>query len=552
MDGGVYTYDATAGANPPTSGTYDFRLISGSWTPPSDGVAGKFDMIIHDPNYVMVNKIKQKGEVTVWVGKTAATLTKVFLGAIEHIIIEEPNQSIYYIHLTGQDWGSTIIRNRIIQYGWYQQKVVGSSDPDPTDLNTRVGTLVKDILQQSAVYPNQYNNTTIEGMGVVVNNANIFAGGDGGVSLPYFEASFEYAGDKIDELASYAGAYWYVDPNKNFVIKSIPLDQSTVPDSGVLLTDDYNDSAASSYSGKVGLIAPNTSYDLSSENAKKVLYGLGGDVITIDQQQTTTSGGSDALDSNYYAVKFTPTKQNIESISVYVGKVGLPTSDLLLDLVYDLSGVPNGDTIRNLYINKDSVPASGGAWCTATVGDQLIIGSPFWIILRKQGTASNTYKWYKSGATVATASSTDGVTWTPGTQGYAFKTYTSSPLYMTLPNAVTTNQAANDYCESVIRKPFVRDRQTMTWFMGVESNYLFRYKEIFSCRVFAPDVLLQNAQRVRIRKQLSKYKFDANYVISGIEYNFQGGDKEGTGTFYYNITGTLFSTNTLGQTTGQA
>lgn len=551
--GGAYTYDPTAGANPPSTGIYDFRLISGSWTPPSDGVAGKFDMVIYDPTFsAILPNIKQKGEVAVWVGKTAGTLAKVFLGSIEHIIIEEPNQSMYFIHLTGPDWGSDIIRNRIINYGWYQQKLVASNNPDSGDLGTRVGTLAKAVLQNAPVYPNQYNNATIEGMGVVVDDANIFAGTDGGVSLPYFEASFEYAGDKLDELAAYAGAYWYVDPDKNFVMKSVPIDQSTVPDSGILLTDDYTDPVAASWaSGKIGLIAPNTSYDLTSENSRKVIYGLGGNQISSDQSLTDTSAGSDALDSQYLAVKFVPAKQQIEQITVYVAKVGNPQSDLYLDLVYDSSGAPNGDNVRSLYISKDGIGTSV-APCTVAVGDNLIVGSPYWIILRKQGTALNGYRWYKKGSGAATASSSDGTTWSAGTAGYAFETWTSSPLYVTFPNAVVTNQLPNDYHESVIRKPFVRDYQTMNWFMAVESNYLFRYKEMFKCTIFAPDTLIQNSQRVRIRKQKSKYKFDANYVVSGIEYTFQGGDREATGTFYISGNFTLFTKNTTGQTTGQS
>ncbi len=112
------------------------------------------------------------------------------------------------------------------------------------------------------------------------------------------------------------------------------------------------------------------------------------------------------------------------------------------------------------------------------------------------------------------------------------------------------NWKKNDYSESVIRKPFIRDYQSMNWILAQETYTLFRYKEVFRCKVFSPDTLITPGQKVRIRKQLSRYRFDANYVVSDITYNFQADEQGAVGSFTFDLTGTLYSTQPSGQTTG--
>ncbi|GEM_PF-2206117 len=565
--GGVYTYDPTAGANPPSTGTYDFRLKSLNFTPPSDfGVAGTFDMVIHSPtDSAFLQNVQQYSEVTIWVGKTATLLTKLFLGSIEHIIIEEPTQNEMYIHITGPDWGSCVLKNRLINRGWYQLKLAGSNDPDPTDTSTDIVNLVNDILTNAYVYPVQpaavvggNSVTTVQDQGVIVSSANILGGITKTLSIPYFEANYEYVDDKLSELDSYLNACHYIDANKNFIMKFLPVDQSQAPDSGVLLTDDFTDAVAVSWSsGLKGLIAPNTSYDLSAEMHKTMVLGLGGNNILLDQSQQDRSGGSDNVDSQYLAVQFTPQYNQIQNISLYIkktpGSIVNNPLDCQVDLVYDLNGKPNGSTITSVTISKDAITTSGG-WHTALIASAVVVGSPFWIIVRKQGDSTHTYSWYKGGSGQTVATSSDGVNWTvtTNTAGYCFEVFASTPLLKVAQNGYDTNVnfGKNDLQESVVRKPFVIDQRSMTFLLQFETYNLFRYKEIFKCKVYAPDTLLSIGQRVRIRKQLSKYKFDANYIISGIEYTFEGDEQGGIGSFYYDLTAVLYSQKSAGQTTG--
>jgi hypothetical protein len=87
----------------------------------------------------------------------------------------------------------------------------------------------------------------------------------------------------------------------------------------------------------------------------------------------------------------------------------------------------------------------------------------------------------------------------------------------------------------VIRKADIKDSNVMGALLVQTGKTVFKRKDIFSGLVYAPDTLLQNGQRVRIRKQASGYTVDADFVIGGIEYIFESGDDQTTGNFYYNI-----------------
>ena len=89
---GVYTFD-------PLSSTFDFRVGSLTVKPAFDAVGGTFSLNIIGSSgtnaqmNTILSNISEGNEVTIWVGKTSATLTKIFLGVIEEIVIDESNKN---------------------------------------------------------------------------------------------------------------------------------------------------------------------------------------------------------------------------------------------------------------------------------------------------------------------------------------------------------------------------------------------------------------------------------------------------------------------------
>jgi len=545
-DATLYTYDPTAGANPPTSGTYDFRLIKGSIKAPYDSTGGRFeitivsDAITNAATNTILTNIREDNEVTIWVGKTAATLVKIFLGKIETIEIKEPNKNLMYVTLSGPDWGSDILKNLICNRSWVQKKTVADQNVlDTTDYATTVGQITLDLLTDTKSIPDTKFPISPDDLGVIVT-----AGNYPNISTSYqvsqFEANMERIDDKLIELDELQNTTHHVDADKTFFM----LPAETISVSGVLLTDDNADSVITSggYNGKVGFIAPDSIYTKTVENHKARLYGIGSSTFSVDQSSQTTASYT-PLSTAWYAQKFTPVKQDCYSIGVYVGYTGTPTIDLTLLLVEDNAGLPTGSTLRTLSVNYTSLSTTG-KWYYFPIEQKVTKGNDYWVVLAGNF-AGNTYTWYHDdvdNSPSLSATSTDGVSWalttTPNRFNYAFVEYANDPLVKIVPSGITSSTA--HLHDEVIRRPDITNERFMDRYINGLYIRLGKRKEIFRGRVYAPDQLLKPNQLVRIRKQLSGYVVDANFVLGQVEYVFDSSDDLATGQLYVDVEATRF------------
>jgi hypothetical protein len=132
--------------------------------------------------------------------------------------------------------------------------------------------------------------------------------------------------------------------------------------------------------------------------------------------------GSVSLEAYWYARPFIPTKANLVQISLYLERVGAPT-DLEGYVRDDSNGLPYRDVA---YFKYSSSYVENAGWYPIEVGADLVVGNQYWIVLKKNGDASNTYRWYYvSSTTDEYATSSDGETWTltSNTNGLCYKTY---------------------------------------------------------------------------------------------------------------------------------
>jgi len=545
-DASLLTYDPTAGGNPPTSGTYDFRLVSANIRPPYDQTGGQFTITIissdgtNSAMNTLLTSIREDNEVTFWVGKTAATLVKMLLGKIENIEVKEPNKDLMYVTISGPDWGSDILKNLVVNRSWIQKKSVADQNVlDTTDNKTRLGQIVEDLLTDPKSFPDNKFPVTPSDLGVIVTAGN-YPSATTSDQLPQIEANMERVDDKLTELDELAGTSHSVDANKTFFMK--PTTSFSL--SGVLLTDDESDSAISpTYVGKVGFIAPGSSYVKTVESHKARLYGIGASTFTKDQSQETTTGSS-SLTSNWFAQRFTPVKQDCFSIGVYVGYTGSPTIDLTLILVEDNANLPTGSTLRTLSVGKTAL-TSTGAWYYFPIGEKLTIGNNYWVVLAGNN-AGNTYLWYRDTTDhnpSLSATSTDGISWaltsTPNRFSFAFVEHANDLITAIYPTGITS--ATKHLHDEVIRKTIIKDSTLMLKYLQSLYLRLGKRKEIFTGRIYAPDQLLTSNQYIRIRKQLSGYVVDAFFVLGQIEYVFDSSDNSATGSLYLDVEAVRFS-----------
>lgn len=517
------------------NGTRDFGLRYLTCRPPFDSVGGTFEMKLSHVNQstlnTILNNIEEGNEVEISIGKTSATKKKVFLGTIEEIETEEWSRKWMDVVLRGPDWGSDLLRGRVVNGYWEREKLSDGETPDPADTSTETSNLRKLLLQD----PNAYlvPDIAADDMGLVVNPANIQTSG---VYLSQFASNGETLNDKLGELDAEDGQVHWVDPDKNFHSKA-----ATITDPGILITDDYKDSVIQNNSwplDKIGFISirrPFVTVGSVAHHGRRLL-GVGGDQRSIDQKQETTSS-SDPLHTLHRAVKFQPVQRVCPLLGVFLSKSGTPPDNVVVELREDFGNRPTGDVLRSLVIAKAALVASPGKWHYLQIGEELNTAKSYWVVVSKLGTAGNTANWHKGGAGYDTSTSADDVTWGAPSSGagYAFRQYYSSPI-LSVAQTIPLTASSKHFRERLYRKPSITDRATMYQLLRNEAATAFRKKQMLRFLVYAPTILIEQGQKIRVRKQRSGRTFDADFVVASPEYIFEAGTK----TLYQELTMSRF------------
>ena len=536
---GIYTFN-------PFTLVFDFRVGSLSVKPSFDAVGGTFSLNIigatgtnSEMNTILTN-ISEGNEVTIWVGKSDATKTKIFLGVIEEIVIDESNKNFMSVTLSGPDWGSDLLKNRVVNYQWDQRRN-SSGVLDTTDTSTTIKNIIDDLLNDTQSYPSgAVDSITAVSQGLVYDSANVLPID---YSLPTFSAKYEFLDDKLQELDDYGLSYHYVDPNKNFIMSQLNISSSSAP-ATILFTDDHTDSTTWT-SGNVGLIAPGSSFKRTLEHHKRRVFGLGGLSSAVDTSNTTTTS-NDVLASQYLAARFTPTKTTLSYIILWLSQVGTPTQDIIVELRDEsISGnTPTGEVLRSISKNKAFLGGAGSA--TASVfemNEELTPGRNYWIVVMQNGTdVSNCFRWHRDAlSTGVSSSSADDVTWSTDLTGYnyAFQTFLGNEIVQVSrdPNLTATSK---HFHEDTLRKSDIIDEKVLKFLLTQENKTAHKKKEILKCQVYAPDTLLQTGQKIRVRKQASGYLVDGEFTLGQIEYVFESSDDLCTGIFHYEVELTRF------------
>jgi len=536
----LYTYN-------PFLSTFDFRVGTLTVKPAFDAVGGNFSLQIiggtgtNTEMNTILAAISEGNEVTIWVGKTDASKVKIFLGIIEDVEILENNPNFMEVLLTGPDFGSDILKNRIVNYQW-DQDTDSNGDVDTADDSTSIINIVNELLTATQSYPSAADSFTAETQGIIVNTANILPIA---FQVPSFSARYEFLDDKLQELDDYSLSYHYVDPDKTFHMKQLTTATSSAD---VLFTDDVNDSVAWT-SGKVGLIAPGSSFKRTLEHHKRRVFGLGGLSSEVDQEQTTTTHNN-ILASQYIAMRFTPTKTTLSWVKVWLSQIGTPTVDFVLELrdESNTGSKPTGEVLRSISKNKAFLGGSTVAKATTfEMNEELTPGKNYWIVCMINGTdASNCFRWHRDNLDTATgvapiaasATSTDDVNWTltttPNRFNYAFQASLGNEIIQLSsdPNLTATSK---HFHEDTIRRADITNTSTLKWLLTQENKSAHKKKEILKCQIYAPDVLLTTGQTIRVRKQLSGYIVDGNFTLGNIEYVFESSDDSVNGAMYYNV-----------------
>jgi len=229
------------------------------------------------------------------------------------------------------------------------------------------------------------------------------------LTLPEYVIPYRKITDVINDLAKIVNYVWWVDKNKDlhFKPKTSGSPEFTLGKNEVLDV---------------------VKYEVSLHGVKNKIYVIGGKIQKVDQS-AETEYSSETIESEFKAVKFKPTQPNLSQIAVKVEKVGSPEDALVVEIREDLDGQPKGATLK--AINYPPTYVGAKDFYKAVVDVEVDTERYYWIVLRKVGDASNTYRWYRDNETSGThAVSSDGVTWTVTNNSwrFLFQTYYGTPV----------------------------------------------------------------------------------------------------------------------------
>jgi len=528
--GGVYTFD-------PFVPTTDYQIIDLRFKPPQDLEGGTFIMTLTGATAAtsevatIDSNIDEGNEVTIWIGKTDALKTKIFLGIIETIEIIEHTVDYAVIKITGPDWGSDILDNRIIWGGRIQKKLTNDQTQlDPDDDEVLASNIVISMLSDTEWYPDNIYPIPVTEQGIIVDPANV---SPDDVHISQIEANYETLGDKLKEIDDITVSRHFVDPDKKFFMRP----KNSVYDSGLLFVSDDTDSLATSWnSTKVGHILPDASHQRTVENHKRRLFGIGSNLVNIDQNSQVVTNTVPLPE--WYAQRFTPTFGDCYNIGLYLS--GDPSVDTTIFLEEDKAGKPGGKVLRSLSLNQHVVSSSGG-WIYFPIGEKLTVGDNYWIVIAN---ADNLF-WHRddadSGANTL-ATSPDGVAWSlaasPVRYTLAFIHYVSSELTVITPTGL--DGTAKHLHEEVIHRPDINEKDKMNKYINGTYSLLQKSKELLTLKVRSSDIIPKTGDLVRIKKNTTAKPIGASsaafFTVTGIEYAFQASDIDQVGTYNFELT----------------
>ena len=315
------------------------------------------DMLIHNQDDTFRSLYPEGSKVELYFDTFSPPTTKRFTGIVEHA---EPFLDVgkNYLRLFAREKFFVIAGQRLVAESYS---------------NREISAIVKDIVGR---YASEISTTTF------VDTTP--------TTLEDVRFNYKTVKQCLDALATLAGFVYWVDANLALHFK-----QAKVVDSGIT----YNQTD----------IRPIPRFAKNIIPLRNIVYAIG-QKLDFDQQSAAPGATFDSLETNYLAVKFTPTQANIKQLQLYLEKIGSP-NDLSGEIREDKTNAPTGASIASFTFAKSYVSATG--WYPITVDKDLDTKKSYWIVLIKTGDATNTYRWYRDAQVNQTrATSTDNTTWT--------------------------------------------------------------------------------------------------------------------------------------------
>ena len=446
--GAAYSFESKQ-LNP--AGNQDFELTAMRLHLGIDDDYGYLQLVIHDNDNTLSDLtntdrpgvIGREWSVQLYLGKSTATEERWFYGKIKDLSVSRPTTGIQTITLSCIGYG-IILRERMSRLVRNQAKAADGVTLDDTDDSTKVSELILDLFQDR----DHYVDNNIDRLTTITAQTSTTGNGidESATSQKIANVNFNVASfaQIISNLAGVANTSFHVNADNALVVQD-PESR----DSGFLFTNDLAGDRATTWdSTKIGYIlnAPLEWKDSSSDMLYDFVHGFGHFKPGVSVSETTTPDAADNLDSEWHAIPFIPTSDNIVKIAIRSIKTGTPAVDTSVQIWGDTGGSgPDPEDVRyTKLLNTETLNKLGTTtpadWFEIPIKPRLQVtpGEQLYIVFPKVGDASNTISVnYKSGSG-AYWDSSDGTTWTSRTGKSNYRVYESRKLITTVENTSAT------------------------------------------------------------------------------------------------------------------
>ena len=446
--GAAYSFESKQ-LNP--AGNQDFELTAMRLHLGIDDDYGYLQLVIHDNDNTLSDLtntdrpgvIGREWSVQLYLGKSTATEERWFYGKIKDLSVSRPTTGIQTITLSCIGYG-IILRERMSRLVRNQAKAADGVTLDDTDDSTKVSELILDLFQDR----DHYVDNNIDRLTTITAQTSTTGNGidESATSQKIANVNFNVASfaQIISNLAGVANTSFHVNADNALVVQD-PESR----DSGFLFTNDLAGDRATTWdSTKIGYIlnAPLEWKDSSSDMLYDFVHGFGHFKPGVSVSETTTPDAADNLDSEWHAIPFIPTSDNIVKIAIRSIKTGTPAVDTSVQIWGDTGGSgPDPEDVRyTKLLNTETLNKLGTTtpadWFEIPIKPRLQVtpGEQLYIVFPKVGDASNTISVnYKAGSGTYWDSS-DGTTWTSRTGKSNYRVYESRKLITTVENTSAT------------------------------------------------------------------------------------------------------------------
>lgn len=442
--GSAYTFESKE-LNP--TGTQDFQLNALKLHLGVDDDFGTLHLVIHDndgnlsdlTNNDRPGLIGREWSIQLYLGKSTATEQRWFYGKIKDFTTSRPTTGIQTISISCVGYG-IILRERMSRLVRNQAKAADGVTLDDTDDSTKISELILDLFNDKDHYIDNnidrltsitaQTSTTGEGIDEDATSQKI-------ANVNFNVASF---GQIISNLAGVANTTFHVNADRKLIVQD-PESR----DSGFLFTNNLSGERATTWdSTKIGYIlnAPLEWKDSSADMLYNFIHGFGHFKPGVSVSETTTPDAADNLDSEWHAIPFIPTADNIVKIAIRSIKTGTPAEDTSVQIWGDTggSGPDSADVRYKKLLNTETLNKLGTTtpadWFEIPIHPRLDVtpGEQLYIVFPKVGDASNTISVNYAAGSGTYWDSTNGTTWTSRVGKSAYRVYESRRLTTTVEN----------------------------------------------------------------------------------------------------------------------